>query len=65
MWHVKETKFLTPNGYTILGDTSYCSWRLSDELEIKGDISITPNEWLKTGDIVKNKNKILWYSGRK
>ena len=65
MWHVKETKFLTPKGYTILGDTSYCSWRLSDELEIKGDISITPNEWLKTGDIVKNKSKILWYSGRK
>ena len=61
---VQEVKKLTPGNATIMGDTTYISYRLSKELEVKGHISIKPNKWLKTGDKVILVDGILFYDGR-
>ena len=61
--YVKERCF---EGYTILGDTYYCDWKIIDhELHVKGSTSIY-DDWFATGDIVAlDMGNRMYYLGRK
>lgn len=54
------------NNYTIMGDVSYCNWKISDdnELWVKSDICIYRG-WFPTGDLVEVHDDIMYYIGRK
>lgn len=51
---------------TLLGDRSYCDWKIENsELYVKGDICVY-NDWFATGDLVaSNYPGDLYYDGRK
>ena len=52
------------NGY-ILGDTFYVNWKIyNDELYIKSKQCIYDG-WFATGDLVYEKDNVLYYKGRK
>jgi acyl-CoA synthetase (AMP-forming)/AMP-acid ligase II len=50
---------------TILGTLEWCETKIIDsELYVRGDICVYDG-WFATGDLVKRKNDILYYIGRK
>ena len=50
---------------TILGTLEWCETKIIDsELHVRGDICVYDG-WFATGDLVKRKNGILYYLGRK
>ena len=62
---VKEEQFNSPDNSTILGDNSYCEYKIIDnELFVKGDICVY-DDWYGTRDLVSQVNGILYYHGRK
>ena len=51
--------------HTIMGDNTYVETKIiRNELYVKGDICVY-DDWFATGDIVKHKDGIYWYYGRK
>lgn len=62
---VSEYKRMCPEGHTILGDTSYCDYKIVEgELVVRGDISIYGNDWFFTKDRVTEVNGVLYYKDR-
>lgn len=65
VFDVVAAKVKTPNNATILGNISYCDWKIKDEcLWVKGDICVY-DDWFNTKDLVIEKNGWLFYKGRK
>lgn len=63
---VKHLQSLCPDNHTILGDESYCDYRVvNDELVVKGNISVYGNNWFHTGDLVTELDGVLFFKGRK
>lgn len=51
--------------HTILGDSTYVDTKIvRNELFVKGNICVY-DDWFATGDIVKFKDGVFWYYGRK
>tara|TARA_X000001036_G_scaffold79323_1_gene70965 strand:+ start:315 stop:1022 length:708 start_codon:yes stop_codon:yes gene_type:complete len=63
---INYIKQRAPDGYTIMGDTYYCDWKIvKHELYVKGSTSIY-DEWFATGDIVAlDMGRRMYYLGRK
>ena len=63
---VQHVKQKAPDGYTIMGDTFYCDWKIvKHELYVKGPTSIY-DEWYATGDLVSlDMGRRMYYLGRK
>ncbi|MDB4783737.1 AMP-binding protein [bacterium] len=62
---VQYVKQKAPDGYTIMGDTFYCDWKIvKHELYVKGPTSIY-DEWFATGDLVSlDMGRRMYYLGR-
>ena len=61
---VKRYKAICPSDATILGDVSYCDFKIkNDELYVAGDICIYDG-WYATKDQVVARDGILFYQGR-
>jgi hypothetical protein len=63
---IQYVKERTPKGYTILGDTYYCDWKIVDhELYVKGPTCIH-DDWFATEDIVAlDMGNRMYYQRRK
>lgn len=62
---VQYVKQKAPDGYTIMGDTFYCDWKIvKHELYVKGPTSIY-DDWYATGDLVSlDMGRRMYYLGR-
>ena len=62
---VQYVKQKAPDGYTIMGDTFYCDWKIvKHELYVKGSTSIY-DDWHATGDLVSlDMGRRMYYLGR-
>lgn len=63
---VDKMRSLCPNRHTILGNQSYCDYRIvNGELIVKGNISVYGDNWFHTGDLVTEVDDVLFFKGRK